>query len=225
MNLTDQKSSTFDDLLINLDLENTEKLAEHEQLQQKIKAESDYDKYTHSGVPKKFFTESFETYITGDENIQKVKNTIKQFADQPDDKVLIMYGSHGCGKSHLASSIIRHCGGVYIESSLLCIKFDSATSFKAKMSREEILDYYSECEMLVIDECCKYYLSPDLEKFLLAYILCERYANKLPTVLVTNTDKEMFINFMGKAVFDRLTEVCISVEFNWQSKRKDLREI
>ncbi len=224
MHLMEQKRSAFN-LLEVLDFEQTEKLAVHEEQEQRIKAEADYDKFIHSGVPDKFFKESFDTFIANTPQEELAKGKIQSFANHPEDKVLMMYGGNGCGKSHLASSIIRQCGGVYILSSKLCVKFDSATSFKAKMSREEILDYYSECGMLVIDECCKYYLNPELEKFLLAYILCERYANKLPTVFVTNSAKNAFTNFMGKAVMDRFNEVCISVEFNWQSKRQFLRRV
>jgi len=78
--------------------------------------------------------------------------------------------------------------------------------------------------MLVIDECGKYFLNSDLEKFLLIQIVCGRYENNKPTVLVTNANKKAFIDFMGKAVYDRLTEVCSTVEFDFESKRKSLRK-
>ena len=205
------------------DVQENEKLKEFELQEQKILNDRKIEAYKNSGVPNKFFSESFETFIAENDNDNKIKNAIVEFSKNPSNKVLILYGNNGTGKTHLGSSIIRECGGIYIQSSMLCVKYDSATSFKAKMSREEILDYYSKCKMLVIDECCKYFVNQELEKFLLSFIVSTRYANNVPTVLITNLKKESFIEFMGKAVYDRLTEVCITVAFNGQSKRKERR--
>jgi DNA replication protein DnaC len=78
--------------------------------------------------------------------------------------------------------------------------------------------------MLVIDECGKYTLNPDLEKFLLSQIITSRYENNRPTVLVTNENKKKYIEFLGKSVFDRMTEVCITLDFTGKSKRQEFRK-
>ena len=139
--------------------------------------------------------------------------------------ILILHGENGTGKSHLLSSILRETGGEYITSSMLCMKYDSALGYKAKMSREEIIEHYIKLKgVLVIDECCKYFLNKELEKFILLTVLCGRYENNKATALGTNTDKQPFIEFLGKAVFDRCTEVCKTLLFDWESRRKDRRE-
>lgn len=200
-----------------------EKLRNYEkQLQEQERADA-LRRYKNSGVPERFFDESFETFKTTTEAEQRAKIAVMKFAENPQDKVLILYGENGNGKTHLGSSVIRECDGVYILSSTICIEYESATSYKAPCTRTELLNKLATCKMLVIDECCKYFLNTELEKFLLGWIISARYANKLPTVLITNGKKEAFVNFLGKAVYDRLTEVCISVEFNWESKRKELR--
>lgn len=181
------------------------------------------ERYKASGVPAKFYEESFDTFATDTDAMEVVKNRVMEFAEKPRNRILILCGENGNGKTHLASSVIRECGGVFIVSSMLCVQYDSATSFKAKKSREEILNYMSTCRMLVIDDCGKYPLNPELEKFLLSYIISARYSNNLPLVLTTNGKKEAFINFLGKAVYDRFTEVCTTVEFNWGSHRKSKR--
>ncbi len=198
-------------------------VAEYEEkLKEQEKADA-YRRYKNSGVPARFFNESFETYVADTESEQRAKTTVMKFAQNPQDKVLILYGENGNGKTHLGSSVIREYGGEYVLSSTVCVEYESATSYKAPLSRTELLNKLATCKMLVIDECCKYFLNTELEKFLLGWIISARYANNLPTVLITNGKKEAFVNFLGKAVYDRLTEVCISVEFNWQSKRKGLR--
>ena len=179
--------------------------------------------YEASGVPEKFWKESFETFSAESEKDKAVYDKVKQFSEKPANRVLILCGENGNGKSHLASAVTRVCGGEYILSSMLCVKYDSATGYKADMTREQILLHYSKIKMLVIDECCKYFLDENLEKFLLMQIIIMRYENNLPTVLVTNANKQAFIQFLGKAVYDRFTEVCTTVEFDGASKRKGLR--
>ena len=190
----------------------------------------DYDleqkqkEFESSGVPEKFWKESFETFEETALN-KKAFETAVNFADNPKNRVLVFHGNNGTGKSHLLSSIIRVTGGEYITSSMLCMKYDSAIGYKAKMSREEIIDYYIKIKgVLVIDECCKYFLNKELEKFVLLTILCGRYENNRATALGTNSDKQPFMEFLGRAVFDRFTEICTTVEFNWESRRKERRE-
>ena len=213
----------FKGFSIDIEQAESEKVERYERELQKREEELALERYKNSGVPARFFNESFETYKAETEAEKKAKTAVMKFAKNPQDKVLILYGENGNGKTHLGSSVIRMYGGVYVLASTICIEYESATSYKAPYTRTELLNKLATCKMLVIDECCKYFLNAELEKFLLGWIICARYAKNLPTVLITNGKKETFVNFLGKAVYDRLTEVCISVEFNWQSKRKGLR--
>ena len=205
-------------------IEDEQRVAEYEKQLEENEQEEKQKKYESSGVPEKFWKESFETFLTNTDKDKAVYDTVKQFSEKPANRVLILCGENGNGKSHLASSVTRVCGGEYILSSMLCVKYDSATGYKAEMTREQILLHYSKVKMLVIDECCKYFLDENLEKFLLMLIIIMRYENNLPTVLVTNANKQVFIQFLGKAVYDRFTEVCTTVEFDGASKRKELRK-
>lgn len=200
------------------------KVSEWEQKIKEREAEVKYNAYINSGVPERYFNESIESFTCENEKMQEIKNKVQKFAENPKNKILVLYGENGNGKTHLGAGIVRACGGEYILSSLLCVKYDSGTSFKASMTREEILEHYSKVKMLVIDECCKYFINAEMEKFVLSYIISMRYANGLPTVLITNGKINDFINFLGKAVYDRFTEVCTTLEFDWQSKRKELRD-
>jgi DNA replication protein DnaC len=200
------------------------KVEEYEKQQADIQRQKAQERYEQSGVPMKFFNESIETFSAETETEKKVVENIICYADNPADRILILYGNNGTGKTHLACGVIRKYGGRYITSSLFCIKYESATSYKAKQSREEILAGYTECKLLVIDECGKYTLNNDTERFLLSYIISTRYENGLPTIVITNGTKDAFISFLGKAVYDRLTEVCTTIQFNWESRRKKRRK-
>ena len=232
----------FEDILSDMQAEETEihkglqidvqqasidKVNTYEAMQNKIEAERKYKQYTESGVPEKFWNESFDTYECDDKQTQLKYNrdVVIEFAKNPKNRVLILCGNNGTGKTMLSCSVIRECGGEYITSSMLCMKYDSATGYKVDMNREELIKHYSKVKMLVIDECCKYFVNEQTEKFLLMQIICMRYENNKPTVLVTNADKKAFVNFLGKAVYDRFTEVCTTLEFDWESRRKDKRVI
>lgn len=205
-------------------IEDDQRVSQYEKQLEENELLSKQRKYESSGVPEKFWKESFETFSTESEKDKAVYDKVKQFSEKPANRVLILCGENGNGKSHLASAVTRVCGGEYILSSMLCVKYDSATGYKADMTREQVLLHYSKIKMLVIDECCKYFLDENLEKFLLMQIIIMRYENNLPTVLGTNANKQAFIQFLGKAVYDRLTEVCTTIEFNEESKRKFARE-
>lgn len=204
--------------------DNSAEIQEYERHQEEIHIRALEERYKNSGVPEKFFCHSFDTFDTTEEKEAALKKAVMTFSDNPENKILVLSGKNGTGKTHLACSVIRKCGGKYITSTMLCLKYDSAIGFKADMTREEIISHYSKVNMLVIDECGKYFLNSDLEKFLLIQIVCGRYENNRPTVLVTNANKKSFIEFMGKAVYDRLTEVCSTIEFDLDSKRKSLRK-
>ena len=202
-----------------------EKLTEYEKMQKKIRQQADYEKYKNSGVPSKFFESSLDTYIAETEEEKNNLATVRDFTQDPKNRILLLCGNNGNGKSHLLSGIIREDGGEYITSSQLCVEYEAATSYHSKRTREEILRHYSTVSLLVIDECGKYTLNEKLEQFILAYIFSARYENDLATGAATNADKKSFIEFLGKSVYDRFTEVCTTLDFTGESKRKSRREI
>jgi len=199
--------------------EQIQKVNDYDKMLEDIKKADAQARFEKSGVPIKFFNSSFSSFqVNGEEAF--AYDLSKQFAENPENKVLIFCGNNGTGKTHLACAVIRNYGGEYITSSMLALKYESAVGYKADMTREEIILHYSRCKMLVIDECCKYFLNSELEKFLLIQIVCNRYENNLPTILISNAKKNDLVAFMGKAVFDRLCDVCTAIEFDWQSRRR-----
>ena len=200
-----------------------EKIAEYERQQEIIRRQENYERYKNSGVPEKFFETSLETYIAKTEEEKRNLKIVKDFTQDPNNKILLLCGNNGNGKSHLLCGIIRECGGEYVTSSQLCVEYEAAISYHSKRTREEILNHYTKVKLLVIDECGKYTLNEKLEEFILAYIFCTRYENDLATVAATNAEKKSFIEFLGKSFYDRCTEVCTTLDFTGPSKRQDRR--
>lgn len=178
-----------------------------------------------SGVPRRYWHVDFDTYISRNEKDSKNLETIKKFASlDNNDKVLILLGAKGLGKTHLGSAIIRNCGGKFISIEELIFKYESAQDFHAKTNREELMDLYSTTKMLVIDEIGRS-IQQEKENALLNYILRRHYENMLPTVLISNLSKADLLKKFGEAVLDRLCETCISLEFEGESYRPSKRYV
>ena len=178
-----------------------------------------------SGVPRRYWHVDFETYNPRNEKDSKNLETIKKFSRfELNDKVLLLLGPKGLGKTDLGSAIIRHCGGRFISIEELIFKYEASQDFRAKTNREELMDFFANTKMLVIDEIGRS-MSQEKEDSLLNYILRRRYENMLPTVLISNLSKDVLLKKLGEAVFDRLKETCVSVEFEGESYRSSLRDI
>ena len=178
-----------------------------------------------SGVPRRYWHVDFGSYQPQNEKNAHNLEIVQSFANlKKNDKVLIILGPKGVGKTHLGAAVIRQCGGQFISSEELIFQYDSAQDFRAKRSREELMESYSSTKMLVIDEIGR---SMQLEKenALLNYILRHRYENMLPTVLISNLSKADLLKKLGEAVLDRLREIGISVEFEGESYRPSIREV
>lgn len=182
-------------------------------------------KVESSGVPRRYWHVDFDTYVPKGEKDSKNLESVKNFANlEKNDKVLLLLGPKGLGKTHLGSAIIRHCGGKFISIEELIFKYDSAQDFHAKTNREELMESYSSTKMLVIDEIGRS-MQQEKENALLNYILRRRYENMLPTVLISNLAKADLLKKLGEAVLDRLRETCISLEFEGESYRTSIRDV
>ena len=182
-------------------------------------------KVESSGVPRRYWYVDFDTYIPKTDKDSANLEIIKRFSSlEKNDKVLLMLGAKGLGKTHLGSAIIRKCGGTFVSIEDLIFKYESSQDFHAKTNREELMNFYSSTQMLVIDEIGRS-MQTDKENSLLDYILRRRYENMLPTVLISNLSKQDLLKKVGEAVFDRLKETCISVEFEGESYRPSKRNV
>lgn len=225
MNSLEPKKLSFDYILTDLE-DNEEKLQEYERQQIEFEKQEKLDRYRKCGVPEKFCETSLDYYITkNQEEINNLK-TVREFAENPSNRILVLCGNNGNGKTMLACGALRECGGEYVTSSQLCIEYEAGTSYHSKRTREEILKHYSTvAPLLVIDECGKYTLNQQLEQFILSYVLCNRYENNLASIVVTNGEKKSFLEFLGKSLFDRMTECCTTLDFTGVSKRLERRAV
>lgn len=200
---------------------------EQEREQNRLKSESimrlTHYKSNESGVPKRYWEESVDTYVIHDDEEKYNIERVRFFCGERNNKVLVLCGNNGTGKTLLGCAVIRERGGVYKPMLKLVYEVDSSMSFKANKTKTQLLDELCDKQMLVLDEIGRG-VQQDRQAELLYYILNERYGKMLPTVLISNLSKVELVKFLGEAVKDRLNETCEFLEFNGKSYRGTKRE-
>ena len=180
-------------------------------------------RYEYSGVPKKFFNHSIDTYQARDTFQKNAKESVSGYISDPQNKMLLLCGNNGTGKTHLGCAVLRECEGIYITSFKLCVEYESGSDFKSKRNKLEVLDFYVKQKMLVIDEVGRF-CDEKTEKSVIPAIINMRYEDDLPTVIISNLSKNEIVSYFGKATYDRMTETCTSIEFKAKSMRQEFRK-
>lgn len=177
-------------------------------------------------VPERYWSESLDTYVADTEERKAAAEKARAFAQGARNGgflTLILLGSVGTGKTHLACGIIRECGGLYRLAPAMCEEIRRAKSFGARETEADILDRYGRAGLLVIDEIGRGIAAAE-EQYMLYQAINERYNRRKPTVLISNQSKKDFLEYVGIAAADRLTESAQSVEFTGGSYRATLRK-
>lgn len=92
--------------------------------------------------------------------------------------------------------------GIYTTSEDLNNRLHEAESYSAKLSKDKVIRQYTYCKLLIIDEIGR--TSKKVEKDNLFSIVDKRHQNGLPTIFISNMQKDEFINAMGSALADRI---------------------
>ena len=212
--------------ILNIDFSqySAERDAEIAEMERKQAEREKIERYKRQ-APARFWDESIDTYKAETEAQEKALSATRDFIKAVDCGAfcsLIFIGTVGTGKTHLALSVIRECGGLYRLSSNIVEELRRAKSFTAKESEAEILENYGNARLLVIDEIGRGVAAAE-EQYMLYQIINERYNRRKPTVLISNQNKKDFLNYVGIAAADRLTESAQVVEFTGQSYRAVIR--
>lgn len=175
-----------------------------------------------SGIGERYYNASFESYNCNIPERKEVLDKLKLFIQDYQEKTLWMVGNSGTGKTMFAAILCREClHAHFVKSYEIELELDDCKSFKANESKKELLKRYKEYPVLIIDEIGKFE-SKDEVKYLFM-IINERYENKKCTVLISNKSKKELVEYLGKPIFDRFTENCMSIEFNFDSYRINMR--
>ena len=184
------------------------------------------ERYKKSGVPERYYTESLDTYQVTNEMQKSAAQAIGEFLREIECgafRTLVLIGTAGTGKTHLACGVVREYGGKYATAPDIVEEIRRAKSFSADQTEKQIIDNYSHEKLLVVDEIGRGISATD-EKYMLYQIINARYNTRKPTVLISNFTKADFLKYIGVAAADRLVESGDIVEMNGESYRKLRRQ-
>jgi DNA replication protein DnaC len=184
------------------------------------------ERYKRSGVPERYYNESLDTYKITNEMQKAAARAIGEFLREIKCgafRTLVLIGSAGTGKTHLACGVVREYGGKYATAPDIVEVIRRAKSFSADQTEQQIIDSYSHKSLLIIDEIGRGIAATD-EKYMLYQIINARYNTRKPTVLISNFTKADFLQYIGVAAADRLVESGDIVEMTGESFRKLRRQ-
>lgn len=181
-----------------------------------------------SGIPLRFIQSSFEDYVVKTENAGQTLAlaVCKKFAHEfcADGRSLILSGSPGAGKTHLATAIMLHViqelaiATRFMTTAQMLREIKSSYSPNFARSEAEIIAEICAYDLLVLDEV-GVQIGSEHEKMLMFEILNDRYQNLKSTILISNLSMDELEEFMGERVMDRYRECGAVIPFNWASAR------
>ncbi len=182
------------------------------------------------GLPPRFADCAFDSYQVQMPQQGKVLATVRAFAERFEEMerigaCLTLCGKPGTGKTHLAASLANVLLGqgrtvLYRQTYGLLRELKDTWTRGAALSEAEVMRRYRQADLLLLDEIGVQF-GTDTERTLLFEVIDGRYADRRPTVAVSNLDRASLENFLGERVMDRLLETGSAVlVFDWRSYRR-----
>jgi DNA replication protein DnaC len=197
--------------------------------QAKIEARLD-----QAGIPALFRDRSFMNYDARSEGQRAALAKFEAFADRfpahlKTGTVLVGMGKVGTGKSHLACAVANNVmarghTAYFTSTARLFTKIRGTWAKSSEISEEQMLKQFESIDLMILDEV-GLQRGTDDEQRTLHELLEARRLNCKPTILLTNLDGADLKGFLGERFLDRLSESGVSVKFNWESHRKQSRDV
>ena len=136
------------------------------------------------GVKETYEKATLDNYKPQNESQSEALKCCKLIDSQAITK-LVLLGSNGVGKTHLASALVKKHNGLLITAYEMFATYRGCFSPKAKETELEIIKKFSRLPLLAIDEFGRTKGSEAEENFMSA-IIDNRHAANLPTLILSN---------------------------------------
>lgn len=181
-------------------------------------------------IPPRFANSTFETFNATTQPVKHNLTVCKQYVATWEERKnagegLLLCGTPGTGKTHLAVSIARavtedYQQSVFITTATRIIRaFRRTWNGQSECSELDVLVKYCEQDLLIIDEIGVQY-GTDSERHILFEVINNRYEDLLPTILVSNLPMDELSEMLGERTVDRLLQGGTVLTFNWPTYRR-----
>jgi len=182
-----------------------------------------------SGIPARFADRSFANYDAKEQGQRIALSVCRAYAEAWPEKSaqgasLVLTGSPGTGKTHLAcaigNTVLRdHFAGVLFATVSAMLRAIKETYRKdSPRTEQDVIDRLATPDLLIVDEV-GVQVGSEHEKLLMFEVLNERYQNMRPSILISNLSVDELEAFLGHRVMDRYRECGSVLAFDWQSHR------
>ena len=186
-----------------------------------------------SGLGKRFRQRTFENYVCTTPDQQRCYDSVKKYADTfterlQDGKGLLMIGSIGTGKTHLAAAVANQvltAGVPVIFKTSIDLLTDIRSTYDTDTQESKVVDTYGTVELLVLDDLGKEKVTAWAASMIFS-IINARYERMLPTIITTNHGCAELASALGddrtraEAIVSRIQETCVTIVMAWGDHRK-----
>lgn len=191
-----------------------------------------HSKLKRAGIPARFLDKTFADYQTSNDRQARVMAKCQKYAERFElvlekGVCMALIGNSGTGKNHLAMSIanqIIRAGYTAHYDDVYMLLSDIKHAQKNSEERETAaIKALSEPDLLIIDEVGDQ-VGSDADKRLLNKIFNQRYADKRPTIILSNLTVDELKTVLGTRIINRLSENSGRIlVFDWESHRGKIK--
>lgn len=173
-------------------------------------------------IPVRYRDCSFENFKGNDPLVKRVR------APMENGDSITLIGNTGCGKTHLAISALRYgidtgrilLGAIFIPVPELLLKIRATFRNGANETEEDVIDRYSHCPFLILDDLGAEKTS-EFSIATLELILDRRIRDNRPMIITTNLTLEEIEGKLSARIASRLAVTnCIKINMpDWRKRR------
>lgn len=184
-------------------------------------------RWERSNVGKRFAGCTFDSYVSGpfQRQLEVCQKYAKSF-DMNDGRGLILYGSVGTGKTHLATAIGRYIVYELGYSALFMPFTELLNTLKNNMNNKDFvrqfMDELNSADLLIMDDLGKEKYTEWSQEQLFS-LLDNRYRDCKPIIVTTNYTPQDLSRRVDEAVMSRLIGTCALVGMNGDDYRASHR--
>lgn len=203
-------------LACSLEKQRAEDIAEQHAQAEARRVKAIADRVAACRIPDRFADKTFLDYspTTGGQrsNLEKCQDYSENFdTHYADGRCLILSGTVGTGKTHLAIAILKeavekhgYTGKYWTVNGLLQV-IRSSYEKDSGFSESDVIASVTDTNLLVLDEVGATKQS-EFEMATMFNIINSRYEWKLPTIIISNLGPKQIGEAIGERCFDRLRE-------------------
>ena len=194
----------------------------------RLAQEAERERLESLNIEPMYFTSTLDNFIAGSPEQQRALSYAQAMVKDRAGK-LVLLGSNGTGKTHLAVGIVRILGGAIYSMYEITTRIRASYVSGAKETELQIVDELARIPMLAIDEIGRTKGS-DAETNWLSYIVDKRNSRRLPLILISNKHtrktcpdggcQNCLENYISEDIMSRLSEDGHLVNMTGEDYRK-----